>query len=102
MADFRITALRIDGERIPVENGHLSTVDGLETATTWSVQLDGARMLSQQQDRRVTLTMTLNGSGAVEGAAVVTFPGHKDASTGVYSEVRFTGVGSLERLPLRV
>jgi hypothetical protein len=102
MAEFRITGLRIDGERIPVDNGHLSTIDGLETATTWSVDVDGARMLARQQDQRVTLTMTLGGAGAVEGKAVITFPGNHDETTKAYHGVRFTGVSSLERLPLRV
>jgi hypothetical protein len=94
VADYYLTGVWIDGERIIVEDARLKTFEGVQTPT-WSVELDGAHMLGSRPNERVRLAMTTDDSREIEGEAQVISAGRHNETTKVYDEVQFLGISPL-------
>lgn len=95
MADYDLTGIWLNGERIIFDDAHLHTARGDIENDTWSVDVDGAHILRHTANERVTLAMTTADSRRVEGEARVANPGSHDESTKVYYDVQFDGLSKL-------
>jgi hypothetical protein len=94
VADYYLTGVWLNGERIIVDDARLKTFEGLQTST-WSVELDGAHMLAARPNDRVKLAMTTDDSREIEGEAQVASAGRHDERSKVYNDVQFTGLTPL-------
>ncbi|MBE0475864.1 MAG: hypothetical protein IBX62_02030 [Coriobacteriia bacterium] len=94
MAEFQVSELCIDGERVPFGNATLRTVDGT-LAQTWELTLQAAHMLRRDPRQRVRLWMRTQHAGDLEGFATVRVSGHRDRETELYYGVELEGLDEL-------
>ncbi len=94
MAEYTLTRLVMDGERILYDDARLKTQEGLDPQMWW-VTIDGAHILATQPNRRVRLEMVTSEGVTAEGEANVSASGHHDEGNKMYYGVELQGIGKL-------
>jgi hypothetical protein len=97
MADYKLSGIWVNGERLLFDDARLQTLDHVPAAT-WTLDIEGAHDLRRRPDERVEVKMATGDGHEVEGEARVMDPGRHNEATKLYFGVRFEGLTPLHEL----